>query len=182
MELNPLNTACFTGHRPNAFGNHKSIGQIQKEISYFLNMAITYLYNMGYRNFISGGALGVDQWAAEQVLQLKNSYDSDVNLIIAKPFPSQDIKWRDEDRSIFRSLCDKADYVVDVSPDPYAPWKMHARNAYMVNHSSAVIAVKIPEVTTGGTASCCAYAERKRKSMIYIDPIGLKIDYSSLDY
>lgn len=181
MELNPLNTACFTGHRPNAFGNHKSPHQIQQEISYFLRMAIVYLYNMGYRNFISGGALGVDQWAAEEVWKLKNSHDVDINLVIARPFPSQDIKWNERDRQIFTQICDRADHVVDVSPDPYAPWKMHARNAYMVNHSSAVIAVKIPEVTTGGTASCCAYAERKRKSMIYIDPISLKIDYSALE-
>lgn len=181
MQLNPLNTACFTGHRPNAFGTQKSPDQIEKEISYFLKMAITYLYNMGYRNFISGGALGVDQWAASEVADLRDYYDQRINLIIARPFPSQDAKWSERDKQNLLDLCNRADSVIDVSPDPYAPWKMHARNAYMVNNSSAVVAVKIPEVTTGGTASCCTYAERKGKSMIYIDPVALKIDYSSLE-
>lgn len=170
-------TACFTGHRPSGFGMpHKSVHAIRTDVTYLLRSAIAYLYDHGYRNFISGGALGVDQWAAYEVLDLKKQ-DASVNLTIARPFPSQDIKWPYQTREEFAALCNRADLIIDVSPDPYAGWKMHARNAFMVDNSSVVVAVKVPEVITGGTASCCAYAERKGKTMLYIDPVAQQVHY-----
>lgn len=180
MNFDLSTTACFTGHRPNGFGpSNKPMFQIQKEISSLLRSAITYLYDNGYRTFISGGALGVDQWAAYEVIDLRNQ-DPDVKLIVAKPFPSQDIQWPEYARKEFEIICASADEVIDVSPDPYATWKMHARNSFMVDKSSAVVAVKIPDVMSGGTASCCAYAERKGKNIIYIDPHKQTISYPNM--
>ena len=51
----------------------------------------------GINTFISGGALGVDQWAAEAVVLLREEHP-DIKLIIARPFPSQADKWPWESR------------------------------------------------------------------------------------
>ena len=65
--------------------------------------------------FLSGGALGVDQWAADIVLdlkaeELKKSYGRHCNikLIVAQPFPSQSAKWPQEVRRRYEKILQKA--------------------------------------------------------------------------
>lgn len=165
-----LHTACFTGHRTNSFRIlDPDLDMIVPLVRDYLGQVIHLLYSRGVTRFISGGALGVDQWAAEEVLLLKEQHP-DVVLTIAKPFPSQDLVWSEDQSRYYRELCSRADEVIEVSPDPYAPWKMHCRNAWMVDNSNILIAVKFQDVYHGGTASCCAYAERKHKPIIYINP------------
>ena len=106
------------------------------------------LINLGFNRFISGGALGVDQWAAEIVIELKIVYD--IKLIIAKPFPSQDSIWPLSSREHFKNICNQADEVINVSPDPYKNWKMQKRNQYMIDNSKIMIAVW--NGLSGGTA------------------------------
>jgi uncharacterized phage-like protein YoqJ len=160
-------TLCFTGHRPDKCGGWNPNNPIAKNIKTKLEEAITQAIQEGYTSFISGGALGVDQWAAEIVLKLKEQ-NSNIKLIIARPFSSQASVWNQESKIIFKSICDRADEVVDVSEEPYAAWKLQKRNEYMVNRSSLVIAVW--DGTAGGTANCVNYAKNKLKSIKQINP------------
>lgn len=172
MYLNPEVTACFTGHRPAAL---QELGFTENDIEHnikdFLRTAILTMYRTyNIRNFITGGAIGVDQWAADEVHAARETF-SDIRSIIARPFPSQYIKWPPHIQSKFRTMCMDADELIDVNPDPYAAWKMHARNAWMVNNSSFVIAVHIEGKNNGGTYACLQYAERKNVRIYYIDPM-----------
>lgn len=48
----------------------------------------------GIFRFYVGGALGVDMWAAEQLLYLKEQPGyQDIELIVALPFEGHDSKW-----------------------------------------------------------------------------------------
>ena len=58
---------CFTGHRPEKL--HKPEEQIKKD----LEKAILQAVDDGFVTFISGMARGVDIWAAEIVLRLRES-------------------------------------------------------------------------------------------------------------
>ena len=51
----------------------------------------------GYQHFISGGALGMDMYAAEAVLDLKKQYP-EIMLEMVSPFDTQAAKWAPEDR------------------------------------------------------------------------------------
>jgi len=163
--------AC-TGHRfvKNEEFSNLQEGDIEYNIRRMLRDAIDVAHRRYGKNiFISGGATGTDQWFALEVLKLKELVD-DVMLIIAKPFPSQDIRWPLAIREKFHWLCSQADLIVDVNPDPYAAWKMHARNAWMVDHSSMLIAMHCDGVDVGGTAACLSYAHKKRAFIYEIDP------------
>lgn len=180
MTLDLSKTACFTGHRPNVFltqDSFKDLVHVQYKIKLLLTNAILSHISFGVVNFISGGAVGVDQWAAECVLDLKTTH-AELKLIIAKPFPSQHIRWPIHVQNEFHELVNKADEVINVSDDPYAPWKMHVRNEYMVNHSEYLIAVKYTDIVSGGTASCLQYAIRKDRKICVIDPREESISYS----
>jgi uncharacterized phage-like protein YoqJ len=160
-------TISFTGHRPSKLGGFTPNNPIAMKIKNQLEKQINLAISDGFTYFISGGALGVDQWAAEIIIRLKET-NQNLKLIIAKPFPSQSKVWNDDAKSIFENICKKADSVVDVCDEPYAAWKLQKRNEWMVDHSDKVIAVW--DGTVGGTANCVNYAKKKLKTIIQINP------------
>lgn len=165
-------TACFTGHRIAAFEKQFSMDSrgVEEIVFSLLREAITMLYDLGVRTFISGGAIGVDQWAISVLLEMRLKY-TDIRIIVAKPFPSQARVWPPLVQEKFNYLCSQVDEVINVSDDPYQPWKMHVRNAWMVDQSGTIIAVKMDEVNSGGTASCLTYAQKKGLNIVHIEPI-----------
>ena len=62
---NKDSTCCFTGHRP------QKLHQEAEEVREGLEKAVKQAYEEGYRFFITGMAMGVDLWAGEAVLKLK---------------------------------------------------------------------------------------------------------------
>ena len=63
---------AFTGYRPQKmpFGFNESDPRCV-DFKRRVKETIQALYDMGYRHFISGGALGMDMFAAEAVLELR---------------------------------------------------------------------------------------------------------------
>jgi len=61
--------------------------QIQSWVKESLRASIHKAIYKEIKYFISGGAIGVDQWAAEILLEIKKQNRA-VNLFLAKPFAS----------------------------------------------------------------------------------------------
>ena len=70
---------CFTWHRPEKL--HKPEEQIKE----YLDAAILQTVDDGFVIFISGMARGVDIWAAEIVLRLRES-NPEIHLVAASPY------------------------------------------------------------------------------------------------
>ena len=164
-------TICFTGHRPDRLGGY-SPNPTQDWIKNSLKAVIVRAVDENIDSFISGGALGVDQWAAEIVLEMKGQGAS-INLCIAKPFQGQAAKWNKDAKSAFEKILQGSDEVVEVSEGGYAAWKMHKRNRWMVDHSAYVVAVWDHQ-EKGGTWNCLEYAMKKGKRIFVIDPFAKK--------
>lgn len=163
MEKIPERAICFTGHRPAQLGGYAANNPIKLWVEEQLEIAIKRAVDKGTTWFISGGALGVDQWAADVVLELG------LNLIIAKPFPSMGSKWPLHNKASLAIICEKAKLVIDVADDPYSPAKMMDRNKFMVDHSFAVIAVWDGSAK-GGTYNCVTYTQAQNKTIYHINP------------
>lgn len=58
---------CFTGYRPHRFA-FSSQGLRPEQVQAALGEQIAGLYAVGCRRFISGMCIGVDLWAAEEVV------------------------------------------------------------------------------------------------------------------
>lgn len=160
-------TICFTGHRP------KGIPKGSEEwINKQLITAIEKAAKKDYTTFISGGAVGVDQMAARCVL-LARAFGPKLELIIARPFPSQDSVWPPHVQVKSKELLKMADKVVDVCEDPYAVWKMYKRDVWMVDGSHVVIAVW--KGGPGGTHNCIKYAQASKKPILRIDPLAKEV-------
>ena len=160
------NTCCFTGHRPMKlpWGSRESDPrciELKAELAAKLEAA----YQMGYRKFICGMAIGCDMYFAEAVLALRETYP-DVYLEAAIPCGSQPDRWTKKDRLRYNSLIDQADKV-SVLQTHYSPDCMMKRNFYMVENSSMLIACF--DGRPGGTMKTLLYAQRQGLKTLIAD-------------
>ena len=149
-------TCCFSGHRPDKLpsGFNKD-NTACSPLRLALREAIKDAAEHGYRNFLSGMALGIDTWAAEEVLALREN-GKDVRLIAALPCPNQDSRWQYEDSRHFQNLLKRADDARMICGS-YSPFCMGARNLWMVERSSLLIAVF--DGSPGGTFNTIGHAK-----------------------
>ena len=146
---------CFTGHRP------QKLSRPVDDIKVDLENEILQAIKDGYTTFITGMAYGTDIWAGNIVVRLKDRFP-DLKLIAAIPFPEFSENWDEEWREKYEKLLCAADHVKTIS-DSYSEAAYQARNQWMVDHSSKVIAVY--DGCTGGTRNTIQYA---RKNGVFV--------------
>lgn len=149
---------CFTGHRP------EKLRQSEKEITPLLEMAIRASINDGFVTFISGMARGVDIWAAEIVLRLRDQ-GAPIHLICASPYEGFERSWSADWQKRYRRIWAAADYAKFIFP-AYRRDCFQRRNEWMVDHSAQVIAVYNGEPS--GTKNTIKYAQAKDIPVINI--------------
>ncbi len=142
---------CFTGHRP------EKLKTPEPTIVEALREEIETAVGGGFGTFITGMARGVDIWAGEIVLQLRND-GQPLKLICASPYRGFEARWSPEWRRRYRALMAAADLVRFICPG-YSPDCFQRRNEWMVDHSARVIAVYNGQPS--GTANTVEYARRQ---------------------
>lgn len=150
-------TACFTGHRQLPADEVDSLADRLDEL-------LDCLVRHGYRDFISGAALGFDLLAAERVLLLKRRCP-DVRLLLAIPCQNQTARWRPEDAARYEHIVYHADHTHVLSPF-YFDGCMQVRNRFMVDRSSLCICCMT--AFQGGTASTVKYAQTKKLPVVNV--------------
>ena len=148
---------CFTGHRPEKLTRHEC--QVIRDLEAAIKKAIA----DGYNVFISGMAPGVDIWAAEIVLQLRDK-GADIKLICAIPFEGFEKRWP-EWEGRYNAIMEKADLVRFICKGNVRGGHQ-IRNVWMVDHSARVIAVFSGEKS--GTKNTIDYANREGVEIEYI--------------
>lgn len=142
---------CFTGHRP------QKLYRTEDEIKNDLGVAIKRAISFGYSTFITGMAYGVDIWAGEIVVRLRES-NPNIHLIAAVPFPNFHARWSNDWKRQYESLLEKADLVRIICPS-YNAGAYQRRNEWMVDHSAHIIAVFNGE--RSGTKNTIDYAQKR---------------------
>ena len=149
---------CFTGHRPERLGMPESviISGLKKES----RQAIA----DGFQTYISGVARGVDLWAAEIVLALRDE-GAAVRLICASPYRGFENRWSLEWQERYHRVMERADLLRFICPG-YSRDCFQRRNQWMVDHSVRVIAVYNDQPS--GTRNTIEYAKRCSVPVIFI--------------
>ena len=140
--------ACFTGHRPEKLTRPEWL--IKRDLKKEIRQAIA----DGLVVFITGMARGVDIWAAEIVIELRDS-GQPLKLICACPYDGFEKSWSAEWQERYRDVLAKSDHTVYVCKH-YSRGCFQIRNEWMVNHSARVIAVFNGE--NSGTKNTIDYA------------------------
>lgn len=144
---------CGTGHRPNKLGGYGMAAGVK-----LFNLAYDWLAENKPDKVISGMALGWDYALAAA------AFDLDIPFIAAVPFEGQESMWPKESQDNYKILLRAAEKVVHVCEAGYAPWKMQARNQWMVDNSDTVLALW--DGSKGGTGNCVIYANKVGKPII----------------
>ena len=160
-------TVCFTGHRPKSLPcGYNEEHPACKMIKYRLRQLVAGIIRKKYvTHFLSGLAEGVDTWAAEIVLDIKDEHPN-ITLEAAIPCENQTASWNvksKERRDKIMAMCDK----VTVLQKNYTYDCMMRRNKYMVDSSDYVIAVW--NGNPSGTANTIRYAVSRDKPVYYVD-------------
>jgi len=161
--------ACaFTGYRPSKmpWGFDERDARCM-EFKFRLREALEYLVGKGYVDFLSGGALGFDQMAAEMVLSLREKYPW-VRLIMVLPFDGQADRWSEEQRRRWLDIIEASDRVVHVSHE-YDQGVFFRRNHYLVENAHLLLAAF--DGQPGGTAGTVAYARRHGVKVLRLTPV-----------
>lgn len=148
---------AFTGHRPQKlpFGFDETDDRFLS-FQRRLTGAIEALSEAGYTHFLSGGALGVDIWAAEAVLLLRYKKPG-ILLEMVSPFDHQAARWKEKDRERHDRLFALAD-IVTATGHSYSPGCLQRRNRYLVDNADLLLAVTCG--VPGGTEQTIAYARK----------------------
>ena len=149
---------CFTGHRPN--GLKRPAWLIKIDLEREIKKAV----NEGFTVFISGMAQGVDIWAAQIVLKLRQK-GAPIKLICACPFSGFENRWDPSWQQQYKEILASADLVRYICPG-YSRSCFQIRNEWMVDHSARVIAVfnNVP----GGTFNTIEYANSHMIPVVFI--------------
>lgn len=159
----------FTGHRPERLGGYDEELPLIQEVKKHLRNVITIFNKLGYKTFISGAALGVDQWAAEAVIEAK------LNLILAIPHKGYGDNWPDFSQRRLVEIQKHANSVY-VCEGGYSKEKTHLRNLFMIHNSKHVIAVWDGN-RDGGTASAVRHARKEGRKIFNFNPITKKVGW-----
>lgn len=151
-------TVSFSGHRPDKLGGYRP-NPLQDKVRAALRDA---LVRFKPNHAICGMAIGVDQWAAEECIEM------DIPFTAAIPFQGQERLWPASSRAYYHVLLKKATRVEIISSGAFSALKMQIRNAWMVDHSDLLIAVW--DGSRGGTANCIKYAVEQERKIHLINP------------
>lgn len=142
-------SCAFTGHRP------ERLALPETDVILWLNEQVRQAVNDGYKDFITGMQRGVDIWAAEAVLKLREE-DKNIRLIAACAFRGMEDQWDAAWRMRYMDILRAADEIHYIGDRP-GRRAFFARNHWMVDRASRLIAVYTG--TPGGTRETIEYAE-----------------------
>lgn len=158
---------AFTGHRPQNLQSDQ-IPWIREQLKKVVRKAL----DREFIRFISGGARGVDTWAAEAVLELRSYHD--IWLCLAIPYDSQAAQWSKQDQERYSWLKSQADEIVVLHPNPtsfnQSKQYLHARNHWMCQQADAIVSVW-NGAPSGGTAACTRYAQSLGLPVLHLNPV-----------
>ncbi len=153
---------AITGHRPQKLAGPEVELQVRAMLRWlFGSVKPTWV--------ISGMALGVDQWAAEEAMLLR------IPVLAAIPCWEQEHFWSDSAKRKYHELLSRVQHREQVTDTVYAPGVMQRRNEWMIDRANAVGAVF--DGTDGGTCNAVKYAIGARKPIFRYDPRTLKSEW-----
>ena len=162
---------AFTGHRPQKlpFGFDEEDERC-RDFKRRLRETLVELIGKGYTHFLSGGALGMDMWAAEAVLELKGDCPY-LLLEMVSPFDAQAARWSEDLRARHDRLFEAAD-IVTATGHQYTKSCMFARNRYLVDNADMLLAAY--DGQADGTKMTARYAKQMGIQVCCIRPTVAK--------
>lgn len=151
-------TLSFTGHRPEKIKGYTTNPQeVEKGVREALAEAVKMFYRHGYRRFMTGMADGVDLWAADEIIRLRDEgVMSEAEIVAVIPFVGHHRTTHTP--QLYKKVIDASSVTIYICQE-YHHNCYTLRNDYLVDKASALIAYC--EGVAGGTKYTMNRAKRK---------------------
>lgn len=168
-------TCCFTGHRPNHLPwkeDESSASALQCKA--LLAEELEQAWQDGYRNFISGMALGADLIFAEAVLACQTVHP-EITMLAAIPCEDQVRGWPEDQVERYQRILEHIgpQHCILIQ-QKRTRGCMLRRDRYMVNLSQRIIALYNGN-SSGGTRYTLGYAMEQGLETVIVDPETLQV-------
>lgn len=168
-----MKSCAVAGPKPTRFKfGYKEDNSLCRNIKKAMLRQFRRLYRKrGVHRFYIGGAIGVNLWAGELLLKLKEEpgYE-DLELVVVLPFPNHDTKWDIRSRKRLEYLIQHSTEHLTVGTGDCRESYI-SQNRYLVDHAQYLVAVseehREQEI---GSFQVTAYAREKGLEIIYINP------------
>lgn len=169
--MNKLSCA-ITGNNPQRFKfKYNEEAPLCRSIKKAIAEQIKLLYDKGVRIFYVGCAVGVDTWAAEILIDLKQQAEfSDIELFRVIPFPDHTEKFTDGQKKRYAYILKHCTHNETINRH-YSPVAYKRLNYFMVDKSQYLIAVHDQDKNEqSGLRQMLNYAIKNNLQITFINP------------
>ncbi|WP_433742778.1 DUF1273 domain-containing protein [Falsibacillus pallidus] len=134
-----------TGYKPFELGIFNNDDPAVRIIKKALKKEIKRKAEEGLEWVLVSGQQGVELWAAEMVLELKEE-NYDIQLAVLTPFIDQHSKWKEPQKEYYELVTSQADFLGTISNQPYTnPDQFRNRDRIFLHKSDGLLALYDPE-------------------------------------
>ncbi|MCL1631744.1 SLOG family protein [Sporolactobacillus sp. CPB3-1] len=168
----------ITGYKAHELGVFTADHPGIQTIRYILEKKILAYVEQGALWFVISGQTGVELWAGEVCLKLRDSGQINVKLAVLMPFLNQEAHYKEWQKECYLKVLDHADYAASISNRPYeGPEQLRQKNDFLVAKTDAMLII-YDEEKKGSPVFYLNAAKRKKKQTHY--PIQM-INHYDLD-
>lgn len=165
-------SCAITSQRPTRFKfKYQEYMTSCKRLKKRLHDVFAELYQRGVRRFYVGGALGVDLWAGEILLEMRRQEEyQNLEIVLVYPFPGHDERWDPKSRERLYHLKENCDQFV-MGSEVVGAQGYRERTAYMVEHADCLVAVyDVEPAGPSGVKAALRIAEARELPVVLIHP------------
>lgn len=132
-----------------------------------LKKQILYYIELGVEWFLISGQLGVEIWAGQVILELKDEYPT-IKLGVFPPFLEQECNWNDGNKEEYYGVVGYADYVNNITNRKYeGPWQFALKNEFLIKKCDELL-ILYDNNHQGSPKFMVQMAEKMKKSITFI--------------
>lgn len=136
-----MKVLSISGYKAHEIGVFKNSDPAITIIKKAIRQEIVAKLDEGLEWVIISGQLGVELWAAEVVLELKEEFPS-LQLAILTAFEQHEEKWNEANQELYQSIAMEADFVEAISKSPYTnPQQLKNKNYFHIKKSDGLLMV-----------------------------------------
>lgn len=180
-----MNILYITGYQPkelNIFGSNDKKIEI---IKYALQKRLVAFLEEGLEWVMISGQLGVELYAAEVAMELKESYD--IKLAVIPPFENHQSRWPEPLQEYYHFIIEQADFFQTIYQGEYkGPYQFKARDNWILEKSDACLMI-VDEENEGSNRfflkEAARYSTKTSHYPIYkITPLDLEDAVQELEW
>ncbi|WP_226579228.1 SLOG family protein [Halobacillus litoralis] len=170
-----MKTLVVTGYKPMEMGIFKQNDPKVAFVKETIKKRLMSYIDEGLEWVLVSGQMGVELWAAEVVLDLKDEFE--IQLGVLPPFENQEERWPEDVKLIYEEVTMLADFFQPIYKKGYqGPYQFKAKDQFLIEHSDGSL-VLYDEDTEGSPQYFLRAAkkalETKQYEVTYITPLDL---------